>query len=977
MVGDAAFQRSLGMRMIEPMPLGAVDSDGLTELSPELVRIVELAFLFKEQQNELAAASTVAATSANGAGASGSQRKLGGAKALEEAEALWLQYFAELPDHYDGTRWIALCNRSFVPPRPPENPSLGATLGYDGRYGRHEEHHAPQMVQMERPHMAFIPMLARLPEEEAWVQTKVDGWYYKVHGDPSLDFAWFTQFDWKRDFDSPGPGQCRLSRTLAKKVEQTIDGTILQWERSKYLRKMMEFHMASRQAEESAGDRLEMPATVFWSTYSPVGMYTKLLDTGRFLTSCSGSSWEMRCAMAWFQRAVLEIRGWLVFCKKLEGNAWFRPPRDTPESLEGAKLNHPAMFCRGVFVDSTAAYKLSSNELKCAGSGASPVWDANAVVRAYAQYGAPVWLLIPYSQDRMDRLNEDCARGRRYRAELVGFFESEVPKRRRACDEMVREPRGEMESHAYMGAAEAYERKERLGKATFIAPGRYLGADGQLMDSGGRPTKQLPPISTTVQPGGTLHGGVPNRSESRDRSPSPSFVYGFDGAEPSLPEPAPEYGQQASSTGRLKRPAAAVEGLAKKQGKKKAKKQGEKLGPVVSEAVEAISAEDAEKTKPVLADQDVMRFNDKTVHSRPLTPESVPSWFPSLFAPATRGALSVETERNRLIERYEHSKFAPPALSARQELHSRVPWATFLLAAERHNAKKFLQRWDTVRVYALHSVNIDPAEGGYSGKRWRTLMKGFVTDDEALEAIEQLGMESAFNGEDEAETLRTMGATSLALFVESLQANTRGEKWIWSNLVDRLKSAGTTATLCTMPRDDLDPEQWLAHPAAAALVWDLEEHSFRLGVLGFDMLLRRTHPDYAPLVEHEASVRYDRVVRCWGSGAGGLIVSDENWLCSEDMMRRGLALSEFAKLMLSWPNTEDMLECWSPYLLTSDRKIADFEESNDTLAPPTEGEEFEKLEHAVWKCYSQVYYDYYQRFPPVPFLKPNFEPSTL
>ncbi|EJD32351.1 hypothetical protein AURDEDRAFT_178585, partial [Auricularia subglabra TFB-10046 SS5] len=217
MVGDAAFQRSLGVRMIEPMPLGAVDSDGLTELSPELVRIVELAFLFKEQQNELAAASTVAATSANGAGASGSQRKLGGAKALEEAEALWLQYFAELPDHYDGTRWIALCNRSFVPPRPPENPSLGATLGYDGRYGRHEEHHAPQMVQMERPHMAFIPMLARLPEEEAWVQTKVDGWYYKVHGDPSLDFAWFTQFDWKRDFDSPGPGQCRLSRTLAKK----------------------------------------------------------------------------------------------------------------------------------------------------------------------------------------------------------------------------------------------------------------------------------------------------------------------------------------------------------------------------------------------------------------------------------------------------------------------------------------------------------------------------------------------------------------------------------------------------------------------------------------------------------------------------------------------------------------------------------------------------------------------------------------
>lgn len=293
-------------------------------------------------------------------------------------------------------RWIIRSNRTVVPPLPPDDAM--SVLYRDARYGNGEESWVPQWHDPTRWHMAFIPSFLP-PGAPSW---DFDLWAFHTHSDPKLDPAWYRVSS--NDFVSDRPGLWRAGKQLRDTVKGVLSLLRYHWfvalqSRTNGLWGKWTDRDLTMQLEQELLRRghdvaLSHPDDVSADSHArrelenlmPRSALEEIDLAAEFLCSSTCSDWEMLDAVAAFQRAVLEMRGWIQYLVSLKHDDWLREP--TPSDAVGHRGGDVANTLqtfgnrryRGVFTK-----------------------DERVAVM-YASYGVPVWLVTPYDRDLHETL---------------------------------------------------------------------------------------------------------------------------------------------------------------------------------------------------------------------------------------------------------------------------------------------------------------------------------------------------------------------------------------------------------------------------------------------------------------------------------------------------------------------------------------------------------------------------------------------
>lgn len=155
---------------------------------------------------------------------------------------------------------------------------------------------------------------------------------------------------------------------------------------------------------------------------------------------------------------------------------------------------------------------------------------------------------------------------------------------------------------------------------------------------------------------------------------------------------------------------------------------------------------------------------------------------------------------------------------------------------------------------------------------------------------------------------------------------------------------------------------WPTVPWRKFMLWELREIEFRHELLALDLTLRQAHPDLAALQDIAPEQRFYDCKACWGGSdlTPGCDDWAENALVHADLRVRLRGLRRFAAFMRVWPRADEFLAPWETFL-SGDESLDRVDISSDL---------FLTLERSAWLCFGQTFYDYRQRFPPVPYVRP-------
>ncbi|EJD45175.1 hypothetical protein AURDEDRAFT_165717 [Auricularia subglabra TFB-10046 SS5] len=161
-----------------------------------------------------------------------------------------------------------------------------------------------------------------------------------------------------------------------------------------------------------------------------------------------------------------------------------------------------------------------------------------------------------------------------------------------------------------------------------------------------------------------------------------------------------------------------------------------------------------------------------------------------------------------------------------------------------------------------------------------------------------------------------------------------------------------------------EPCMWPGVPMRQYGIWELTELEFRYELFSLDLTIRQSHPTVPAFA---SMAPYERCMECrsvWGGSdfTPGLDTRTDNALCSPDRRTRLEHLYRFYRFMRVWPRVESTLAPWDA-----------FRDGGDSLnGVDCDSRAFDDLEERVWFCYSQTFFDYRRRYPPVPHVRPAF-----
>lgn len=292
-------------------------------------------------------------------------------------------------------RMVIESNRSLVPEIPPAKPK--ATLYYDGRYGPGEETWLPQWFRDDQWYIGFVEMM------RSSSRATTDAFYFRTHSDASADIAWY-RVNWS-DFLPVREKIWSLGQQLKQRVREALMHLRFHWWQvhdfrtnhawSRWKRQALRpNHMAKADAEELnrfdwlsaeaqrrirerlAEEKKQDEECQELERLMPQDAVEEIDALAVYLCHGSGTSWEIRDALAQFQRCVLHMRGWLHFlnCLGRDPLPSLKTLGDTPvRDMDASLRRYGNRHCRGVFTRD------------------------RRVADWYAQYGVPVWLVEEYS----------------------------------------------------------------------------------------------------------------------------------------------------------------------------------------------------------------------------------------------------------------------------------------------------------------------------------------------------------------------------------------------------------------------------------------------------------------------------------------------------------------------------------------------------------------------------------------------------
>lgn len=248
-------------------------------------------------------------------------------------------------------------NRVIMPEVPGSGPP---EICGDGHYGLHERCWLPQWHEEGHWHWAFIPLaggvnMARDDMRQAW--------YFRLHTDVVHDLGWY-RLSWAHCIQT-GHGLWRVCPILQQAVRSSARDVYCAFIQTWALR------------------RTKFAA--HWHSCMPRVATLKIERLVQFLCTESATKVELTDALAEYQRALLEIRGWVRYCLALGPDIPSLDdvrPEDVP-SLSNWLVDGRTGYQRGVFTS-----------------------DAHTA-QVYAQFNIPVWLVLgPDSSSYSLRLDD-------------------------------------------------------------------------------------------------------------------------------------------------------------------------------------------------------------------------------------------------------------------------------------------------------------------------------------------------------------------------------------------------------------------------------------------------------------------------------------------------------------------------------------------------------------------------------------------
>ncbi|EJD34313.1 hypothetical protein AURDEDRAFT_176642 [Auricularia subglabra TFB-10046 SS5] len=272
----------------------------------------------------------------------------------------WMPYFKALV-HNGVKTHIIVGNRSVCPPMPPED-DRQRQLRYDAHFGPHEQQWIPQWHRDSAPHKAFVPLLYVRTLQET---VDSDVWYFRTHSEADLDIAFYRIADWTQDFVQVAPGLWMLGNQLRESARTAYVAARSDW--------------AFAIERRVAVDEITFEEMTLWDDMD----YARdtVLMAGDFLRNGRGTSLEIRLSLADFQRALLDLRGWRIYCGALgQSHGLATTSGNSDADVATVLSKYHRVFLRGVF---TRTHEDAAR---------------------YLAYNVPVWQVMPYDKALWEEL---------------------------------------------------------------------------------------------------------------------------------------------------------------------------------------------------------------------------------------------------------------------------------------------------------------------------------------------------------------------------------------------------------------------------------------------------------------------------------------------------------------------------------------------------------------------------------------------